>query len=1114
MSQESAEIHIVEDKEGVQFFPVTHTDAVINDDGDLLTTLLSGKQATLESGVNIKTINSQSLLGSGNIVIEGGGGGGGSIDSIVMNGNAVTVTSGVADLGTVVTSVSDKAPLASPALTGTPTAPTAASGTNSTQIATTAFVQSAVSPTENAKSITYSDLKTARTNGTLVPGTWYRITDYVATTTDTESRSASHPFDILVMAESATTLSEEGYAALHSGDTYFSSNNLSAWKVWYCLDNDTTRFAWADSTNGKGVVYRMIDEFNNDLPFDFKGIQFKRYKITDIDIKSSGVVNPTAAIYIGVYAGLSVTANKFSVDSTDYKWFYPFTFLGSTWSSSISDASIGTECLSSQNTLLPVTSGKLQSLNNVVFARGSVLAGNAIESPYEAVAAIHNCEFGKGATHLSIFGHAANNVMRSQFRKSIILGHFRHNTFNSDVQNNEFCSQEDFSFNEMSDYCEGNSIIVGSGTVFGNRIASYFNSNVIVCSDFSYNTTSSIFTRNTILGTNVQGNTFGVVYDSSFSGLLRFSLTSGYMKNCSFSYVTGCQMLGNIQYVTAEAGTSSNYFSGIVIKGPLNGASNAVIKLENSNFLLGSSATIGRSVVIESNPDGEIVATWRDADGKETGIIATAAGSRSNTWNALPSPAGGTVTSVAMTVPTGFSVSGTPVTSSGTLAVTLDSQAKNKVLASPTNASGTPSFRALDASDIPDLSGTYKTTDANVTQTATTTNSNYEVLFSGSANNTTTTEGARKTSTLTYNPSTKALSTGGAVNGLTLTAATTGFTIAGGTTSKTLTVNNSYTLGAACAKAVTDNSSNADVTSSDTNLITGRTLYYQLAKKNYSTTSPGTLNTNNSTAQTASASEALSGSISLHKVAKTGTYSDLIGTPSSLPASDVSAWAKESTKPSYTLDEVTDGTTRSLANFLRRDGGSDMTANGAISWGNNDRTDWNTFVTGIRVMSSTSATSGAPVQYSTGINIKARYGFQIAMHATQDRFFIRRENQSWMEFKHSGNAEDASDVRLKEDIETMGIEEARRIVLSARPVTFRWKEGAANLDKKYSGEDIGLIAQEVEEYFPKGVGSYQSEYLSVDYKKFVAPLLAVVQEQQKQIDELNDKLNAIMEMLK
>jgi len=35
---------------------------------------IKGKQDNLVSGTNIKTINSQSLLGSGNIVISGGGG--------------------------------------------------------------------------------------------------------------------------------------------------------------------------------------------------------------------------------------------------------------------------------------------------------------------------------------------------------------------------------------------------------------------------------------------------------------------------------------------------------------------------------------------------------------------------------------------------------------------------------------------------------------------------------------------------------------------------------------------------------------------------------------------------------------------------------------------------------------------------------------------------------------------------------------------------------------------------------------------------------------------------------------------------------------------------------
>ena len=57
---------------------------------------------------------------------------------------------------TVTNSLATKAPLADPALTGTPTAPTASSGTNTTQIATTAFVQTAV-----ANDIELTDLSVA-----------------------------------------------------------------------------------------------------------------------------------------------------------------------------------------------------------------------------------------------------------------------------------------------------------------------------------------------------------------------------------------------------------------------------------------------------------------------------------------------------------------------------------------------------------------------------------------------------------------------------------------------------------------------------------------------------------------------------------------------------------------------------------------------------------------------------------------------------------------------------------------------------------------------------------------------------------------------------------------
>ena len=57
------------------------------------------------------------------------------------------------------TALNLKAPLASPSLTGTPLAPTATSGTNTTQIATTAFVQSAITGLINGAPSTLDTLK-------------------------------------------------------------------------------------------------------------------------------------------------------------------------------------------------------------------------------------------------------------------------------------------------------------------------------------------------------------------------------------------------------------------------------------------------------------------------------------------------------------------------------------------------------------------------------------------------------------------------------------------------------------------------------------------------------------------------------------------------------------------------------------------------------------------------------------------------------------------------------------------------------------------------------------------------------------------------------------------
>ena len=74
------------------------------------------------------------------------------------------------------------------------------------------------------------------------------------------------------------------------------------------------------------------------------------------------------------------------------------------------------------------------------------------------------------------------------------------------------------------------------------------------------------------------------------------------------------------------------------------------------------------------------------------------------TW-ATPPNSGGTVTSVGLALPSIFSVSGSPVTASGTLTGTLTTQSANLVFAGPsTGAATAPTFRSLVAADIPALS--------------------------------------------------------------------------------------------------------------------------------------------------------------------------------------------------------------------------------------------------------------------------------------------------------------------------------------------------------------------------------------------------------------------------
>jgi len=84
------------------------------------------------------------------------------------------------------------------------------------------------------------------------------------------------------------------------------------------------------------------------------------------------------------------------------------------------------------------------------------------------------------------------------------------------------------------------------------------------------------------------------------------------------------------------------------------------------------------------------------------------------TGGTLSSTVSGTVTSVALSLPNIFSVSGSPVTTSGTLSAALASQTANTFLAAPNGTAGAPTFRTLVAADIPALSYAPQTSGTSI----------------------------------------------------------------------------------------------------------------------------------------------------------------------------------------------------------------------------------------------------------------------------------------------------------------------------------------------------------------------------------------------------------------
>lgn len=181
------------------------------------------------------------------------------------------------------------------------------------------------------------------------------------------------------------------------------------------------------------------------------------------------------------------------------------------------------------------------------------------------------------------------------------------------------------------------------------------------------------------------------------------SQTISASKTFSNITVTGGSISGITDLAVVDGGTGSSTASGaranLAAAGL--GANSDITSLAGLTTALsiiqggtGSTTAIGARVNLlpsYAGNEGKVIAVKSDGTDIEY-IVPTAGGGGS-----------GSVTSVALTVPNILSVSGSPVTSSGTLAINLASQAINTIFAGPTGSTGVPTFRALVSADVPAL---------------------------------------------------------------------------------------------------------------------------------------------------------------------------------------------------------------------------------------------------------------------------------------------------------------------------------------------------------------------------------------------------------------------------
>ena len=460
---------------------------------------------------------------------------------------------------------------------------------------------------------TYAQIVALIAQNALVPGAFYRMTDFVTTAVDeretAQFRSAGHAFDLLLQALSTNQLSAKAAALPHADDTYFAGVELDKWQIWYDINNDTTKYNWADATNGKGVIYRLIDEHNNDCPYDFKNIQFKRWAITAISSTSltadalasleealvysqNGNRHMANKDIYGNWIPQDVQGTEFTIDEDNSGWYYTFDGIssedgetpGDHYDMSAHPIRLSNECITylidtecgadyadyCKNNI--IKSAYYEFVEDDQYFKGRQVLNNIVFA--NSMSYCYYDEEGESWNYTTNYCYA--NVFESECTYNTFGNYFYYNTFGNNCSYNTFgnnCQYNTFGndccYNTFGNDCYYNTFgnyfyynTFGNGlysNTFGNNC--WYNTFGNNCSNNTfgnscYNNTLGNECYNNTFGNDCRYNTFGnSCYNNTFGNYFQNNTFGNYCYNNTFGNDCGSNTFGNnCQYITAFEG--------------------------------------------------------------------------------------------------------------------------------------------------------------------------------------------------------------------------------------------------------------------------------------------------------------------------------------------------------------------------------------------------------------------------------------------------------------------------------------------------------------------------------------------------------------------------------